>query len=416
MLTFFFITIAKAASMFAKLFGRGSGTALPGLIIERYYPQLFQKFTDQLDQVILITGTNGKTTTRAILNEILNSADIHYITNQSGSNMSRGLLSAMISRSNIFGKLNSKFAVFEVEEATLPKIILNIQPSILIVTNLFRDQLDAYGEVNKTREYIRDAIEQMPETQLVLNADDPLVSTLNKDLPNTAQFFGLPEKYRQEFLYEHESKETAPEKVLRPEILKVNEDLSSKFVIGKNEYNLSVPGIYHIYNALAAIQTTSILGINPEGVKEGITNFQPAFGRGEKIEYKGKTFQIFLVKNPAGLTLTLHLLSQLRNIKILFILNDRIADGRDVSWIWDADIELISEVNPQIIVASGIRAKDMGLRIKYAGVESIIESDIRKAIDKIIVNENSNDDKKPIYVLPTYTAMNEFRKILGRKF
>lgn len=412
----------------------GSGTALPGLLAEKHTPELFTYFAKQLKFVILITGTNGKTTTKTLLSDILNEAGIKHITNESGSNLKRGLLSAFIAQSNPLGKLKSDFALFEVEEATLPKIVNEIKPNILIVTNLFRDQLDAYGEVNKTREYILNALKRCPETKVILNADDPMVRNLTEGLPNETHYFSLPKEYRKEVKYEKNgavSKSIDEKKILTPSEIHLTKDLTTDFTVNSQKFSLKTPGYFHVYNGLAAIQAAFLAGVDYNKIKKGFEAFRPAFGRGEELILKGwKTstaertvwkFKVLLVKNPAGLSLTLEMLENLKDVNLLFILNDKIADGKDVSWIWDSKLEPLKNMQVNRIIISGLRANDMGLRVKYAFGKSYLENE-----SKIFIRPNLRfalrrvkkelPDGGTIYVLPTYTAMNEFRKLLGRKF
>jgi len=427
MINFIFLIFIRLLGKTLSLLNLGSGTALPGLLVEKYRPSLFTHYTKQLKFVVLVTGTNGKTTTKTLLSDILDKAGIKHITNRSGSNLKRGLLSSFISQSNVFTKLHSDFGVFEVEEATLPQIIKDIKPNILIVTNFFRDQLDAYGEVNKTREYVRKAIEESPSIELILNADDPMVSSLANQLENTVRYFSIPKNLRGKSLYEeHEGTERpvmeaeTAKNTTTVERITINPDLSTEFSIEGQKFNFKTPGIYHVYNALAAIATAKVLNIQISKIQEAFKIFQPAFGRGEEISYKAannKTikFKVLLIKNPAGFTLTLNLLEKLKGqkIKLLLILNDKIADGRDVSWIWDADVEKLHIIQPDLIIASGTRAEDMALRVKYSGFEDVqICSDIKQSVKAI---SELTENGETIYVLPTYTAMNEFRKILGRK-
>ncbi len=409
------IFVLKLLTKLLKLLGAGSGTALPGLIAEKYFSNVFEHLTSELNKVVIITGTNGKTTTRFILEEILKTSYTGYISNRAGSNMKRGLISALIFHSNIFGRLKTDFAVFEVEEATLPRIIKYLKPDILIVTNLFRDQLDAYGEINKTRDYIKEAIDLSPKTQLVLNADDPLVASLQKN-PEKTYFFSIEQEYRKEIEFESSEIREVDEihKIVASEI-KVYEDLTSSFVAEKETFYIKTPGIFHIYNAIAAILTAQLLEISLDAIGKAIRNFQPAFGRGEEVEYKDRIFQLLLIKNPIGFSLTLDLLTNISSPNLLIIINDRIADGRDVSWLWDSKVELINKINPKRIFVSGTRAEDMALRLKYAGIDisKITYNPNQSQIFKTIIKETESNER--IYVLPTYTAMNEFRKLLGKK-
>ncbi|MBD3281109.1 DUF1727 domain-containing protein [Candidatus Dojkabacteria bacterium] len=395
----------------------GSGTALPGLLAERYAPELFEKFSSQLERVILITGTNGKTTTRNLLSSILDQAEITHFSNREGSNMKRGVISTFIKESSWFAKLKTKTAIIEVEEATLPRIVESLTPEILIITNLFRDQLDAYGEVNKTQEYIKTAIDKSPETKLVLNADDPLVRDLAEGVKEeNVTFYSIEETAREKFNYEGNESLLKPLKeAVQAKSIEVTGQLHTRFQINLINYELKIPGIFHVYNATAAILAAKELGIAQNKIQGGFKGVEPAFGRGEQL---GR-FKILLVKNPAGLTLTLDMLKNSKHANILLILNDNIADGRDVSWIWDAEVEKIDEIAPKNVFVSGTRAEDMALRLKYAQEFSrqkydvLVESDLCKMIEQI-------DEKlrrgELCYVLPTYTAMNEFRKLLGKKF
>lgn len=429
----FFIATARFTKNLSKFLNRGSGTALPGLIIEKYYPELFDYFSLQLNQTILITGTNGKTTTKSMLHEVLKEAEIQHLTNTSGSNLKRGLISTFIENSSLKGRLNSSVALLEVEEATLPKIIDSLKPSILIVTNLFRDQLDAYGEINKTRKYILEAIRKSPHTKLVLNADDGMVSSLAENTRNETYYFSLTNKYSKEFLFENKPNNLNTKPALKPSLIELHGDLTSQFEYNNTIFDVNVPGIFHVYNALAAMQAAILLGLQTEQIKQGLSNFKPAFGRGELLKVEKQSlpkalknfykqpfyFQLFLIKNPAGFTLTLNMLKTLRKAKLLIIINDNIADGRDVSWLWDAQVEKIQHILYTSVIVSGKRAEDMALRLKYAhkNIQKHPQITIKKDIQEAIVDIMQTVQKEEtVYVLPTYTAMNEFRKILGKRF
>ncbi len=422
--------IAKLIGFFLRLKNPNAGTALPGYILHKLNKKALLQFTKQLRFVILITGTNGKTTTKALISEVLNDANISHITNKSGSNMIQGLLSMFLKNSNIFLKLKTDFAVLEIEEATLPKIAKMINPNILIVTNLFRDQLDAYGEVTQTRKYILQSIKQFKDTTLILNFDDPLVSSLNNGYNNQTYKFAIDSNIKQKFLFEKES--TIPlnlknfkknkENIIKATHIKIKPDLTTEFKIDQLNVTLNVAGIFQIYNALSAFIACKQLNISEKVILQTFKNFQPTFGRGEILTLtknnKSVHFQIFLVKNPAGLSLSLSTLQFCKNPnQLLFILNDNIADGRDVSWIWDAKLELLNDIRPKTIYTSGIRYLDMALRIKYAlkqkSTRIIIENDLSKVVQNIF---DKSKNEEFIYVFPTYTAMNEFRSIFKKKF
>ncbi len=416
------LLFAKIILKILKLKNPNAGSALPGYILNKIDKNALKFFTKQLDYVILITGTNGKTTTKTLISKILLQAEIPHITNHTGSNMIQGLLSTFIQNSNVLGKLNSKFAVLEVEEATLPKISKNIKANILIVTNLFRDQLDAYGEVNKTFEYIKTAINNFRERPiLILNGDDPLVSKINFDLQNkTYKFIIQSKNLKDKILFENKNTKPFFKKqdiIIKASNIFINDDLTTKFKIQDYHFHLNISGFFQIYNALSTFIVAKELKIKTQIIKKSFLDFKPAFGRGEILNDDKNTFQIFLVKNPAGLTVTLNSLNMLKKEVILFfILNDKIADGRDISWIWDANIELLNNKKITNIFISGTRYLDMTLRLKYAlnkQVNLIYNKNIKDALK--IINQKTKDNSM-IYVLPTYTAMNEFRSIFNRKF
>lgn len=419
------IILTKILITILKFTGKGSGTALPGLLIEKYSPSTFQQLITQIPNIIVITGTNGKTTTQTILKSIFDETKKNVITNISGSNMSRGILSELINQTNFFGKLNFEFGIFEVEEATLPRIIDKLNPKIIAVTNLYRDQLDAYGEIDITRKYIRKAIEKSSNAKVILNADDPMVSTLTENLNNETYYFSLPEEYRKNIPYEGQFiiNNNQDPNTYKANNLKTKSDLSTNFTVENADIqlpiiNLASPGSYHVYNALCAIIIADILKFKPKAIENGVNNFKPAFGRGEIITTKKNKNQIkyrlMLIKNPAGFSLNLKLLENAENLKLVILINDNIADGKDVSWLWDSEIENINKLKIKKLYLGGTRAKDMSVRLKYAmksiPKDLIIEEDFQKIINK---TKEETEDNETIFVLPTYTAMLKFRKLLG---
>lgn len=436
----FTILIGKTALLLTRLLRRGSGSALPGLIAEKLNKNLLEHFSRQIPNKVLITGTNGKTTTQKILGNILKESGIKYIANASGSNMKRGILSTLIKNSDLAGNINQQYLILEVEEATLPNIVSEIKPTIIIVTNLFRDQLDAYGEIDRTRQFILKSIQLSSKSSIILNGDDPKVKSLMVSRDKT-YFYSIKEEYLKMFKYEGKI-DTSGDKDILCSNISINKDLSSTFKINvqnkirfdisieKEDFTLDAPGVFHIYNALAAILAAKILGINERKIVRGVNTSKAAFGRGESFTVDNIKYKILLVKNPAGLTLTLDLLKNVKKPKLIFILNDNQADGRDVSWIWDAHMEIINEIRPSLIIASGIRASDMLLRIKYSVGEifkmsndsyitkdknmKIIKVDEIQNIHKKLISylKNNRLEGDEIFVLPTYTAMLEFRKYL----
>ena len=262
-----------------------------------------------------------------------------------------------------------------------------------------------------------------PKATVILNADDPRVSKLTEDLPNQTIYYGLDTQFHDKFKYEGKVKVNNNINATRAIDIKIEDDLSSTFSFSNDSYSIQNPGIFHIYNAAAAILSAKLLKIPTNTIREALEQAQPAFGRGELITKDDIDYKMLLVKNPAGLNLTLDLLSEKKNKALVLMLNDQIADGRDVSWIWDSELERLNEISPQIIICSGIRAEDMLLRVKYAigELEKVNEYEfihgettvyLIKDFEHIHSYLQSKGYKGMVYVLPTYTAMLGFRKYL----
>lgn len=444
---FFAVFFAKIAMFFSRALKKGGGTALPGLVAEKLDKNILTKLVSNLNLgTVIITGTNGKTTTAKMSFEILALSGLDVVSNQSGSNLSRGLVSELVARSNILGtKIKGDIGVFEIDEATMPEAVPKLQPKLVLVTNIFRDQLDRYGEVDKTAALIGNSLRTMPKGAVaILNADDPLVASLTSYNEN-ATFFGIEDSELKtdsklaidnkdcllcgtelEFEYRYfghlgkykckkcKFKRPAPANTVFKAELEAERSLITLHTSEKQnlELILNTPGAYNIYNALAAASLASALGISGSIVKQGLENFTSAFGRMEKIRVKDKDIFLLLVKNPTGFNETLRsFTSDNSKRNFLIILNDNFADGTDVSWIWDSNLELLKN-RANSIVVSGIRAEDMALRLKYADIDMKtvrIEKDLKKAmnsaLEDLLVNQT-------LYVFPTYTAMMEIRNLL----
>lgn len=444
---FIAILFAKIAMFFSRTLRRGGGTALPGLIAQKIDKNILSKLVKNLkDGVVIVTGTNGKTTTAKMACDILANSGLDIVSNQSGSNLSRGLISVLIARSNLTGsKTKGDLAVFEIDEATMPEAVPLLSPRYIIVTNIFRDQLDRYGEVDKTVELIGNSLRTAPKNAVVvLNADDPMVASLISYHKNTI-FYGLEDsglKTESKFAIDNKDcllcgaeldfeyryfghlgkykcpscsfKRPIPENTvykaeLNPENSVISLHTSNKENI---DLTLSIPGVYNIYNALAATSLSSVLGAHSEQIKYGLENFTAAFGRMEKIQIKDKYIFLLLVKNPTGFNESLRSFINTKEKKsFLLALNDNFADGIDISWIWDSELELLND-KANSIICSGIRAYDMALRLKYAGLKSnnvTIESNLKKALDQGL---SSLEKGETLYIFPTYTAMMEIRNFL----
>lgn len=414
----------KILTFVLKVSGRGRGTALPGLLVEKYFPFVVPFVLQKSPYTILITGTNGKTTTRTIIANILHDNG-GVIQNRSGSNLLRGIISEIFSQSNIWGKISAKYAVFEVEEATIPKLTKLLKPEQIIVTNLYRDQLDAYGEVDRTQKFIQEAIHDSPQSTIILNGDDPRVRDLDTTKNKSTHYFQIDDPLKQNFNYESELAQQAIDGALVAHNLKINADLSTDFSYTTNKVNLKLPGYYHVYNAIAAISCAQLLEINDKKIVSAIEQTKPAFGRGEIVKYKNKNIQILLVKNPVGFNLNLDLLKNISAPEIALVLNDKTADGKDVSWIWDSQLEILNEIKPRTILCSGIRADDMLMRVKYAlpnlqqTDEKTVYFDSKTNTYVLLIRELtsildviSKSQSATFYILATYTAMLELRKLI----
>lgn len=439
----FYIALVLAKLIYAaiKLLNRSSGTSFVGMCVLKICPDFLSycKSYIQAGNTVAITGTNGKTTTSGLLAHILEANKFKVVHNVKGANMLTGV--ANVFALNILPFKKFDYAVIESDEAYLSKLYDYFQTDILAVTNLFRDQLDRYGELSTTASFIRKAIDKNENVTLMLNADDPLVTNLGKG--KKAKFFGLEEvEYCSKI---HESSSNAPTEVFncicgnplkynkqffaqqghyycdscdfkRPEIdfrgyVKVYQNYSELKVVHNNkeyEFRINLVGLYNVYNALAAISCALESGISYEVIRQAVNSYRSIFGRTERRVIKGHDALIQLIKNPTGASEVLKTVDLSSNIVIA--INDNYADGRDISWLWDSDFEQLKEAEKKVIT-SGVRAKDMAVRLKYAGIPQdkiIVEEDIRSAIE---IAAESGNIEETITILPTYTALLKISKM-----
>lgn len=424
----------------------GGGTAAPGLYALKIDPNLVKKLSVKIKNgSVVISGTNGKTTTARILSDII-ATKYKIVHNRQGSNLLRGVASTLVKNTNLFGKVKGDFALWEADEAALPVILRQTTPSTLVLLNLFRDQLDRYGEVETIRSKWIEAIKNLPkDTSLILNADDPSVSFMASAFRGKPVYFGVGEekltlplienvadvrfclKCGEKLTYKpiysahlgHWSCTNChydrPKPQIKADKLVFKPDLSTslRLIIDKEplQINYPLPGLYNVYNVLASSMGAKTLGFDNEAIKKYIEDFATAFGRFQKLKIHGKNVLIFLIKNPAGANEVIRTISILPKTHLLAILNDKLADGRDVSWIWDTGWELL---NTKVIniSASGTRAFDIALRLKYSGMSNIAtHEDINYSLEKSLDNMNTNDT---LLILPTYTAMLELQGILKK--
>lgn len=425
----FLIWLGKIVAAISRLFNCGAGSTWPGHLVLENEPKALTKLIDQLKKgTILIAGTNGKTTTAKMIKTILESGRI--VHNEAGANLLNGLVSSLVRAADWKGKIRADWGVFEVDEATLPLVLKEFTPKIVVLLNLFRDQLDRYGEMDLIAQKWHQVLVTLPkETTVILNADDPQIAYLGKNLTAKVFYFGLDDP--QIFLAERQhamDSSFCPHCGMRLEFqgvyfshLGVWRCLNCRLTRPKldlHKWDYSIVGIYNRYNTLAAVLAAKNLGIGNNQINKALKTFTPAFGRLEEFTVEGKKIRVLLSKNPTGFNESIRTLNEFPGRKmILLVLNDQIPDGRDVSWVWDVDFENLVEMGVKII-SSGDRAYDMGLRIKYANNPAgkaglTIEKDSKMAVN---IGLRQTPKSGALYILPTYSAMLEVRKIIaGRK-
>jgi len=437
---------ARAVGAASRASGRGGGTTLPGRLLLRLDRHSIARLGSRLDRgVTLVSATNGKTTTAGMLAALLAADGREPVHNRAGSNMTWGIATALLEQHGHEG-------LFEVDEAWLPQVATELDPSLVVLGNLFRDQLDRYGETEALADAWAKTVDRRAgRTRFALNADDPLVADLGRDekgsrregivyfgiddeaqaLPELQHAFdakhcrrcGHPYAYDRAFLAHlgHYSCPNCGAKRPQPEVMATRIELhgmrGSSLTVrtprGELAVELPLPGLYNVYNALAAIAAGLELGIAAELIAPALSEMRGAFGRVETIAIADKRASILLVKNPAGtneVLRTLKLEAGDGQIDLWIALNDRIADGRDVSWVWDADFELLAGAVRRVVCA-GTRAPEMALRLKYAGwpVESIaVEPGIEPSLDRAVT-----EAPEQLFALPTYTALLELHKVLS---
>ena len=432
----------RAAGALSRAVGRGGGTTLPGKLLWKVDPAAVDALSSRLDGgVALVSATNGKTTTTAMVAEIIGSSR-ELAWNRAGANLLSGIASALVAARK------ASFGLFEVDEGALPEALERTRPKAVLLGNLFRDQLDRYGELEIVAERWRSAIARLPEDAvLVVNADDPVVGELASGRPRALRF-GLddPRHARPGLQHAADSKYCVrcgtayvfaaayvghlgdyrcpscghhrPPLDVSARDIELEGLVASRFRVsapqGELDVRLALPGLYNVYNALAAASLSLAVGASLEDVRAGLERFNAAFGRFERIATAGKSIVLLLVKNPAGANEVVRTLETGVPPVLVIALNDAIADGQDVSWIWDVDFEpLLPRAGH--VVASGERAAELGLRLVYGGLPEerleVIPS-LEQALDRGL---SLVDAGVELVVLPTYTAMLELRAILTER-
>ena len=415
-------TIGKSVRHVSRL--RGGGSALPGLVVEKLDPNYLKKSLANLPfGVVVISGTNGKTTTTKIVVELLESAGLKVFTNKTGSNFTRGVIASMLAENNISGKIKADIAVLELDEAHAIHFINQVQPRYSLLLNVMRDQLDRFGEVDYTASLLEKIAQKTTEKVITNREDTRLAQFTDKIDKNKLDLFGLAPSLKDKFpnddeLYGDSTSSNLPVSVELSSAKKHKAsftfyDYDSKKSPTKNTYStsLKLEGIYNIFNATAALALVrEILNnkISNEELVNNLGEIEPAFGRGETIMVNDTPLELVLVKNPAGFQLGLNSFSP-KGYNTMIALNDAHADGRDLSWLWDVNFNLLKKGNVEML--SGIRAYDMALRLSYDDIPfKHTETDLKTALEKFL--ENSNDTPKRIFC--SYTAMLEIRHLLEK--
>jgi UDP-N-acetylmuramyl tripeptide synthase len=445
------VTACRLSANSIRRLGRGGGTAIPGIVANVIDPGTLDKLSRQVPAGCLVVGgTNGKTTTARMLARILTGAGLRVIHNRTGSNLERGISAAFAGQSSVMGRPAGDIAVVEADEAALPEVVRRIAPRLVILLNLFRDQLDRYGELDTITNRWREAIRKLSADQTVLiNADDPSLVALSRETRARLCTFGLDDpQYVLDELPHAADSATCPlcGTALRYDRLYLSHlgeyhcqqcgfgrpmlDFAGHDVVlhglnasgvtiempeGSETVFVGVPGLYNVYNALAAGAAGSVLGLQAQTVSDGLRTFHSAFGRVEQIEYRGRRLIMVLIKNPVGFNEVLRMLALTEQTDpALIVINDLDADGRDVSWLWDADVELLAGLPIQVATA-GTRGADMAVRLKYSGICSdriTPLGDLKNALETFVQSFPLGAQG---IILPTYTAMLELRRILANQ-
>ncbi|MBV9535126.1 MAG: Mur ligase family protein [Solirubrobacterales bacterium] len=447
------IVAARAVGGLARRAGRGGGTSLPGKLLVGLDRHAIGELAGRLpDGCAVVSATNGKTTTAAMTASVLKRRGLRLVHNRAGSNMTGGVASALLDAAGPGGEIEGQLGLFEVDEFWLGRLVAELRPRAILLSNLFRDQLDRYGELEATADRWAVMMASLPaNTTLVLNADDPLIGDLGRVSSGTearVRYYGIEDSsvaaaqmqhaadskhcrrcghlYRYEAIYlghlgVYECENCGgrrPTPSVAAEHIRLEGTRAASFELrcprGRARVALPLPGLYNVYNALGAAALCLELGTGLDAVAEGLEVVTAAFGRAERLAIGPVEVAILLMKNPAGANEILRTLAlEGGELDVLAVLNDGVADGRDVSWIWDADFELL-QGRARRITCAGRRAGELAVRLKYAGLPTerlrVITS-VPEALDAALAGASS----ERLYVLPTYTALLELRHELAAR-
>ncbi|HEY2769794.1 MAG TPA: Mur ligase family protein [Solirubrobacteraceae bacterium] len=439
------IAAARAVGELARRAGRGGGTSLPGKVLMRLEPHAIDELATRLARgSAVLSATNGKTTTAAMTASVLERAGLKLVHNRAGANMAGGVASTLLAAARSKGRIDGELGLFEVDEFWLDRVVRELRPRAILLSNLFRDQLDRYGELETIADRWAAVVAAETDSRLALNADDPLIADLGRNAEHVS-YFGVedPAMALPEMQHASDSKhcrrcgtayvydavylghlgvyrcpncgQERPQPTVAAESITLDGTRGARFRLrtpdGAADVALPLPGLYNVYNALGAATLCLELGATFEQVVHGLEAVTAAFGRAERVQIGERELSILLVKNPAGANEILRTLAlEGAELDVLAVLNDRTADGRDVSWVWDADFEVLAAAVRRATCA-GTRAAEMALRLKYAGVPEDrlrVVPPLAQALDVALESAGQH-----LYALPTYTALLELRDELA---
>ena len=444
--TRFAVLVCKASGAVLRRLGRG-GTNLPGKLALKIDKNILGELSRGV-KVTVVTGTNGKTTTSRMIEQAYADAGLHYFANKSGANLLTGIIAVFAQHCALSGKCGYTHALIECDEAAFRTASKFLPVECLVVNNIFRDQLDRFGEITHTLNAIRTGIEHVPDATVCLNADCSLTASLAETMPNKVVWFGVnvpiyettahelsdapycihcKTEYEYDYVtyghlggfrcpkcgYHRQTPAVAVTRVLHTGADSSDIELT---VFGHaHDVRVNLPGGYNIYNAAAAAAVCHVVGIDEETAVGALASFECGFGRAEQFMLGQSAARMMLVKNPAGFNQVINLIAHDEGTyKLAFLLNDRFADGTDVSWIWDVDFEALAAGQERFsrVLVAGVRADDMALRLKYAGFDPArieVRRDYGRLLDEI------GADDTPAFLMPTYTAMFDLREQIGRR-
>ena len=426
------ILLTKILIFLLKL--RGGGSTLPGKVALKLNKNILTRLARGW-HVILVTGTNGKTTTADMIYKVLAAEGFTVINNSAGANMTPGIVTCFVQNHKLFDTRANRYAVIEVDEAYMRQITSMLVPEMIVVTNIFIDQLDRYGETTTTYKFILDAIKNVPNAKLILNGDESMLG--NMPVPNDCVYYGFEHygtteiaantesifcrdcKTRYDYesiVFNHLGHYRCPKCGHARPMLKFSvtdvtlSPTGSMVLVNDDAVHVGVPGLYNIYNAVCAYAVAVQLGISKSTIKKSLKTQESKFGRFESIAVDDKTMKLLLIKNPAGCNQCIDTVAiDEDEVTLMFLLNDKYADGRDVSWIYDAHFEQLAKMTVSKVIIGGTRAYDMAIRLKVAGLDKF-NFTICESYDEVM--DAVKKQEKDVYAFATYTAMTSFRGYL----